>query len=114
MTQNKPDPKIVAYTKDGIPLPALPWSDDPKHALGQRAMDEDNSRSYEVLVEVVAGLGLFQACKKQKCKRLKKCCGFKIVKSGRRQGLYEGYPDCFTDFREPIRDILMECDLEQK
>ena len=99
------NPKIVAVTEDGIELPALPWSDDPKHALGRRAMDEDASRGVALYIKMVGLLELHQFCQKSKCRRKKQCCGARLLKSGPRQGLYDGFPPCFGTLSEPIREI---------
>ena len=100
--------KIVAYSKEGYPLPALSYSDNPEHVLGQRRIDEQSSATIETIMRVINGFGFYSACKKAKCQRLKRCCGSKIETSGARNGLYGGYPACFGAFREVLHETMMQ------
>ena len=96
------------FTKDGVELPPLPWSDKPEHILAHRENHEDISRGIAAMISLSNFGGLHEDCPKGDCRRRKACMGSRRATSGPKKGLYEAPPYCIAVNREEIRDILQE------
>ena len=104
------------FTKDGIALPPLPWSDKPEHILGQRACDEEQQRVRSIMIRMANHFGVSAICSNPKCARRKSCSGWEVARSGRLAGLLTDFPECFYEFREEFHVQCQEvaAELRQK
>jgi hypothetical protein len=102
---------MSVFTKDGIELPRLPWSDDPRHILAQRDTHEETSSQIEAMISLSNAIGMHRDCPIANCRRHKTCRGSQIATSGRKAGLFCKPPYCIEVNREDIREILLECGL---
>lgn len=74
-------------------------------ALGQRIIDEEQSKLHEVLIKLANTMKFYQACSRADCRRAKTCKATKRQKRGLQKGLITKRPICATLFKEELREI---------